>query len=818
MKILKFGGSSVGTPQRIEDILGLLNTYIRRGDAFAVVFSAFSGVTDQLIALGTLASAGDEGFKTILSNLKDRHVEAAEYLLSHQKFVEIRRVLDDYFNTLGDMARGVFLVREASGRTMDFILSFGERLCNIIIAEAAKERGISAAYLDARDCVKTNNDYGSAKVNFEVTDTLIKAYFASHPDEVQIITGFIGSDMDGVTTTLGRGGSDYTAAIFAGALQAEVLEIWTDVDGVLTSDPRKVRQAFTIPKLSYNEAMEMSHFGAKVIYPPTIQPALRKQIPIYIKNTFNPDFEGTLIHSDYDNSHRSPIKGISSMSGLCILLLEGSGMMGVPGVSGRMFAALGRARVNVILITQASSEHSICIAIDEKDKSRAQDAVNLEFSSEIGEGLINPSKVESNLSVMAVIGEQMKNVPGVAGKLFEALGKNGINVIAIAQGSSELNISFVIHTSDESKALNAIHDAYFLSGTKTVHLFMIGVGLIGKTLIDQINSHKELLREQNGIELKICGLANSKTMVLTDRGIDTQSWGMALQTSTVTSIPAQFVNAMIAMNLANTIFIDSTADHVIPDLYPQILEASITVATPNKIGASSAYSTYSNLKALARKHNVQYLFETNVGAGLPVISTLRNLMQSGDKILSIEAVLSGSVSYIFNNFEGNRLFSDLVLEARDRGYTEPDPREDLSGADVSRKITILAREAGYKTEIHDVVIDPILPSKSMEADTIEDFFDTLREADAIFKSQLDEAKKNNARLRFIASATPEGIRCGVKAVDADSPFFNLGGSDNMIVFTTERYKSRPLVVRGPGAGAEVTAAGIFAEIINASNG
>ncbi|MEZ4910797.1 MAG: bifunctional aspartate kinase/homoserine dehydrogenase I [Saprospiraceae bacterium] len=818
MKILKFGGSSVGTPQRIENILNLLETYVNRGDDFSVVFSAFSGITDQLIALGTQASEGDENYKKLLNNLKIRHIEAAEYLLSHHSFLETRRVLDDYFNTLGDMLRGVFLVREASARTMDYILSFGERLSNTIIADAAKEKGMNAAFLDARECIKTNKDYGAAKVNYEVTDQLIQAYFVARPKQIQIITGFIGSDMEGVTTTLGRGGSDYTAAIFAGALQAEVLEIWTDVDGVLTSDPRKVQQAFTIPKLSYNEAMEMSHFGAKVIYPPTIQPALRKHIPIYIKNTFNPEFVGTLIHSEYDDTHRSPIKGISSMSGLCILLLEGSGMMGVPGVSGRMFAALGREKVNVILITQASSEHSICIAIDEKDKVRAQEAVNHEFSSEISEGLINPSKIESNLTVIAVIGEQMKNVPGVAGKLFEALGKNGINVIAIAQGSSELNISFVIHASDEAKALNAIHDAYFLSGTKTVHLFMIGVGLIGKTLIDQINNHKDLLREQNGIELKICGLANSKTMAFDDKGIDTKTWSQVLQSSNAASEPQRFVENMIAMNLSNSIFIDSTADQVIPSLYPQILEASITVATPNKIGASSAYTTYSNLKALARKHNVQYLFETNVGAGLPVISTLRNLIQSGDKILNIEAVLSGSVSYIFNNFDGSRPFSDLVLEAKEKGFTEPDPREDLSGADVSRKITILAREAGYITEIKDVIIDPILPSDCMDAPSIDDFFKALIQADTKFKERLDKAQKNGSRMRFIASATAEGISCGIKEVDAASPFYNLAGSDNMIVFTTERYKNRPLVIRGPGAGAEVTAAGIFAEIINASHG
>ncbi|HMU05042.1 MAG TPA: aspartate kinase, partial [Saprospiraceae bacterium] len=486
--------------------------------------------------------------------------------------------------------------------------------------------------------------------------------------KVQIVTGFIGSDVGGLTTTLGRGGSDYTAAILAGALHAEVLEIWTDVDGVLTCDPRKVKKAFTIPRLSYVEAMEMSHFGAKVIYPPTIQPALRKGIPIYIRNTFNPAFEGTLIHKEHDPSFKSTIKGISSLGNLSLIRLQGSGMMGVPGVSARLFSALGKEKINVILITQASSEHSISIAITDKETKKAINAITEEFEKEIEDGLIDQVKAESDLCVVAIIGEQMKNVPGVAGRLFEGLGKNGINIVAIAQGSSELNISFVINKQDESKALNAIHDSFFLSDTKRIHVFMVGVGLIGGTLLKQIEEQKETLKTQNGLEITIAGLANTKKMVFAENGIDLHQWKLALDESQDVSDSQVFVEKMIEMNLSNSIFIDNTADGKIPDLYEQVFNASISVATPNKVAASSAYDQYNRLKQLAKRNNVQFLFETNVGAGLPVISTLRNLIQSGDNIIKIEAVLSGSVSFIFNSFDGSKPFSQLVTEAKELGY------------------------------------------------------------------------------------------------------------------------------------------------------
>ncbi|MFZ1750650.1 MAG: bifunctional aspartate kinase/homoserine dehydrogenase I [Saprospiraceae bacterium] len=817
MKVLKFGGSSVASAERINNIVSIVKPRIDQGEKITIVFSAFGGITDMLIEMSELASQGKDKYIALFHQFADRHAAAAKELLKPEKYAQLCITLDEHNETLKDLLKGIYLVREASPRSMDYVLSFGERNANIIISEAMNQRGVLAEYLDARNIIKTNKEFGAAKVNFKLTDPTVADYYAKHSDKVQIVTGFIGSDIGGLTTTLGRGGSDYTAAILAGALHAEVLEIWTDVDGVLTCDPRKVKQAFTIPQLSYAEAMEMSHFGAKVIYPPTIQPALRKGIPIYIKNTFNPTFVGTLIHKEHDPTFKSTIKGISALGDLSLIRLQGSGMMGVPGVSGRLFNALGKEKVNVILITQASSEHSISLAVTGKESKKAIEAMAEEFAKEIEDGLIEPIKAEKDLSVVAVIGEQMKNVPGVAGRLFEGLGKNGINIIAIAQGSSELNISFVINKQDEAKALNTIHDSFFLSDTRRIHVFIIGVGLIGSTLLDQISKQKESLQKDNGLEIKVCGLANTKKMIFDENGIPLDDWKNILQASTASSDIHMFADKMIGMNLSNTIFIDNTANTDVAALYEKILSESISVSTPNKVAASSSFERYNDLKNLARKHNVQFLFETNVGAGLPVISTMRNFIQSGDKIIKIEAVLSGSVSFIFNNFDGTRPFSSLVWEAKELGYTEPDPRDDLSGADVKRKITILAREAGYQVETDDVVMVPILPDSCMNAKDIPGFFEALEKEDTHFSNLLAKAKEQQGVLRFIAKAEDGKVSCGVEVVGMDSPFYNLGGSDNMIVFTTNRYHQRPLVIRGPGAGAEVTAAGIFAEIISAGH-
>lgn len=817
MKVLKFGGSSVSTAERIQNIIEIVEPRIQAGESLALVFSAFGGVTDMLIEMSELASQAKDRYIALFHQFKDRHFAAAKELLAEQNYSTVALDLDEQFGTLRDLLKGIYLVREVSPRTMDYVLSFGERTSNFIIAKAMSERGIAAEYLDARKIIKTDKNFGSAKVDFKLTDQTIKQYFIEAKEKIQIVTGFIGSDVGGLTTTLGRGGSDYTAAILAAALDAEVLEIWTDVDGVLTCDPRKVKQAFTIPTLSYAEAMEMSHFGAKVIYPPTIQPALKKDIPIYIKNTFNPTFVGTLIHKEHDHSFKSTIKGISALGNLALIRFQGSGIMGVPGFSARLFSALAKEKINVILITQASSEYSISFAIMDKEKQNALDVLETEFAKEIEDGLIDPLKATSKLSVVAIVGEQMKNVPGVAGRLFEGLGKNGINIIAIAQGSSELNISFVIDQEDEAKALNTIHDAFFLSDTKRIHVFMVGVGLIGSTLLKQMAEQNDTLKAHNGLEIRICGLANTKKMVFSDVGIDINTWKASLEASNQASDPALFVDTMIKMNLSNTIFIDNTADASIPSFYEKIFKASISIATPNKVAASSSYENYLMLKQVAKKNNVQFLFETNVGAGLPVISTLKNLIQSGDRIIKIEAVLSGSVSYIFNKFDGSQPFSELVLEAKQLGYTEPDPREDLSGADVMRKITILARESGYKINTEDVISKPILSQKSLDAPSVDEFMVVLKEEDLRFDQWLREAQNEAQVLRFVAKIEAGEITCGIEKVGIESPFYHLGGSDNMIVFTTQRYRVRPLVVRGPGAGAEVTAAGIFAEIISAGN-
>ena len=620
----------------------------------------------------------------------------------------------------------------------------------------------------------------------------------------------------GLTTTLGRGGSDYTASLLAAGLDASVIEIWTDVSGVLTADPRKVKRAFTIPSMTYAEAMEMSHFGAKVIYPPTLQPALKKKIPLYIKNTFNPSFEGTLI-SDHFDSGGHAVKGISSISDIALLTLSGGGLVGVPGISGRLFSALAQAGVNVILITQGSSEHSISFAVQPALANKAKKQVEKAFEYEISMGVVNTVKIESDLSVVAIIGENMRYQPGIAGRLFQGLGKNGINAVAIAQGSSELNISVVINRTDEAKALNALHEAFFLSETKELHLFMVGVGLIGSTLIEQIKSQGSYLKKKQGQEIKVIGLANSKKMLFNEEGISLKNWKEQLNASEEKMDTAIFIGKMKELNLSNTIFLDNTASEKIAGYYEAILDSSISISTPNKIATSSSYLQYQRLKTIANKRGVQFMYETNVGAGLPVISTLNDLMNSGDRILKIEGVLSGSLSFIFNNFSSENKFSDIVRQAKERGYTEPDPRVDLKGIDVRRKLIILARETGLPLEAKDVEIENILPEACLNADNVQDFFKELEKADKHFDKLLDKAQKNGKVLRFVASLDKKKAKISLQQVGQDHPFFTLSGSDNMIVFTTGRYEERPLVVRGPGAGAEVTAAGVFAEIITIGN-
>ena len=815
MKVLKFGGSSVAKPERIEKIIEILKSYQSKGEKFTIVFSAFKGVTDALIEMSKRAENADESYLELFDMFYKQHIETAKALLKNGTEKEVIEELKENHKTLKDILHGIFLVREASGRTMDYVLSFGERSSNFIIAHALSQSGIPADYLDARKIIKTDKNFGAAKVDLAMTYEKIKAHYAQ-VDAVQVVTGFVASAKGGLTTTLGRGGSDYTAALLAAGLDAEVIEIWTDVDGVLTTDPRKVKKAFTIPTMTYGEAMEMSHFGAKVIYPPTIQPAFAKNIPIYIKNTFNPTFEGTLI-SDKGDTSGPAVKGISSIEDISLLTLSGSGLFGVPGIAGRLFNSLAEAKINIILITQGSSEYSISFAIQPKFARKAKHVVEKAFEYEMQSKLVNPIKIENDLAIVAIIGENMRYQPGIAGRMFRALGKNGVNAIAIAQGSSELNISVVINKPDESKALNALHEAFFLSDTKELHLFMVGVGLIGSTLIKQIRAQAKHLKERRSLEIKVIGLSNSKKMLFNEAGIDLDNWKADLLASdNKMSFPA-FIKKMKDLNLSNTIFIDNTANKKIISHYKEILDSSISISTPNKISTSSSYDQYLELKTIAEKRGVQFMYETNVGAGLPVISTLNDLIYSGDRILKIEGVLSGSLSFIFNSFSGDRPFSSIVKEAKEKGYTEPDPREDLSGFDVRRKLIILAREAGLPLEAENVTIKSILPPACMNAKTIDAFFVELEKADEHFESMRKAAKKENKVLRMIAKLENGVATIALEGVDTKHPFYSLNGSDNMIVFTTERYKERPLVVRGPGAGAEVTAAGVFAEVIKIGN-
>lgn len=822
MRVLKFGGTSVGSPEAIQGLLQILLDYHRRGMRFSVVFSAFSKVTDTLIETAKRASKGDGTYLSLLENLRARHDEALQKLLEPANRPPAETALADNFEALANVLQGIYLLHEVSPRSLDFVVSFGERNSALLLTNAMQQAGIPASFLDARTVIRTDAQFGAAKVDFEVTNRRIREHYAAHPDTVQAVTGFIGSTADGLTTTLGRGGSDYTAAILGAALDAEAIEIWTDVDGVLTADPRRVKKAFTLPAMTYREAMEMSHFGAKVIYPPTIQPAMAKGIPLLIRNTFNPAFPGTSVGDLPPAQTPAPgllgslgkaVKGISSINQICLLTLEGSGLFGVPGIAARLFGAMAQAGVNIVLITQGSSESSITFAISPEQAQGAQRAAEREFAHELRSGLIEPLRLEDNLAVVAVVGEGMRYLPGISGRLFQALGKNGINVVAIAQGSSERNISVVVPAADETKALNAIHEAFFLSDTKTLHLFVVGVGLIGSTLLEQMQHQLPFLREKRGLEIKVAGLANSRQMVFAEDGLDLSDWKTALERSGQAFSMPGFVEEMERLNLPNAIFLDNTASEEVTRHYMRILDASISISTPNKLAASATYEQYRHLKQLADKRGVQWRYETNVGAGLPIITTLNDLIHSGDRIIRIEGILSGTLSYLFNHFRAGTRFSDIVKNAQRLGLTEPDPRDDLSGADVRRKLLILARETGLPLEANDIHVEQILPHACLAVHTVAEFLETLEKHDAEFEHRRAAAAEQGQVLRFVARL--EGCEAAIElqAFGPEHPFYFLDGSDNMVAFTTERYRDRPLVVRGPGAGAAVTAAGVFAEVI-----
>ncbi len=812
MKILKFGGSSVKTADRIQHIIRITKN---DPEARAVVCSALGGVTDELIEIAHLALQKEEDYAKRLLMLIHPHIEIVEKLISAPQNTDIIAEIESLTEELLAILQGISLIGELSKRTLDYVLSFGERLSCSLIAACFQAEGINAQYLDARKLITTDKQYGAAQVDFETSNALIQQYFKTHT-ALQIITGFIAATPEGITSTIGRGGSDYTASIFAAALTADELEIWTDVDGVMTADPRKVSKAYSIKLLSYEEAMEMSHFGAKVIYAPTMMPVLKKNIPLRIKNTFNPDFKGTYIGQQV-NQGREAVKGLASIDHVALLNLKGSGMVGISGISARLFGALASEQINVILISQASSEHSICFAVKPSDARNAQNLIQAAFDIEFKQGLLDEVELFEEMAIIAAVGENMRHSVGIAGKFFTALGRNGVSITAIAQGSSELNISVVIKKQDEVKALRVLHQAFFLSEIKTLHLFVVGIGLIGKAFLRQLEAQQAHLLRAYNLDIRLVGISNSRKHYFSEEGLAPTEWEKYLQQSPEEANIEAFVKKMKSLNLINSIYIDNTANAEVAKMYEQVLKSSISVVTPNKIASSSSYAQYVLLKQKAKQHGVLFLYETNVGAALPVISTLRDLIDSGDQIQKIEAVLSGTLSFIFNSFDGKKPFSAIVKEAKALGYTEPDPREDLNGSDVGRKILILGREAGFPLEFEDIKIKGFLPKSCIEASSVDDFFVELAASDDYFMKMLQAAQKEGKVLRYIAKFEQGKVEVGLQSVGTEHPFYSLSGSDNILAFTTLRYPERPLVVKGSGAGAEVTAAGVLADMIRVAN-
>ncbi len=812
MQVLKFGGTSVGSPEAIQNVISIVSEKIKKNKVITVV-SAFGGTTDLLLQCGQMAASGDEAYKELIQKITTRHLDAVKQLIPVQQQSSYLSAVKKSCNEVEDLCNGIFLLGETTARTKDKLVSYGELISSQIITAAFQAAGVATTWWDSRKLIRTNAQYGNAIVDFKTTEVQLKTAAEAVSGNHIVMPGFIASSAEGVTTTLGRGGSDYTAAIAAACLDAESLEIWTDVSGMMTADPRWVPNARVIPTISYQEAMELSHFGAKVIYPPTIQPVMNKQIPIWIKNTFAAADTGTLIQQEgYRNG--SPVRGISSISKLALLSLEGSGMVGVPGFSRRLFEALSAHQINVILITQGSSEHSICVGVDEAAAELAKEAVDAAFAPEISLQKVDPLEIEKGLSIVALVGEQMKSHPGISGKLFGALGRNGVNVRAIAQGSSERNISAVIATSDVKKAINLLHEEFFETSLKQVNLFISGVGNVGSRLLQQLHQQQQYLLHHNKLQLRVVGLANSKKIAFSEDAIDLSNWKAFLDNGKEASIH-EFVDGILERNLRNTVFVDITASKEVAGVYPRLLEKSCAVVACNKIACSSPYVYYRELKEKARVNNTGFLFETNVGAGLPVIGTLNDLVRSGDKIKRIEAVLSGTLNYVFNHYDGSRPFAEVVRQAQNEGYTEPDPRLDLSGTDVMRKIMILAREAGEQLEMDAITNHRFLPASCMEG-SVEDFYASMLKEEDHFRNIYEEANRNGNKLKFVAAFHNGKAEVGLQQISPGHDLYHLYGKDNIVLFYTERYPEQPMVIKGAGAGADVTASGVFADILRAT--
>ena len=812
MKVLKFGGTSVGSVANINKVISILKSVSKTEDCIVVV-SAIGGITDKLIDAADKAVEKNELYLETYAHIESQHFHLIDTLIDDKSAQKrTQNTVASKLKSLKQLLDGLYLINELSPKTTDKLLSFGELMSSLIISEAMASRGLKAVLKNSQELIVTNNDYNKATVLFDITNDNIRFYFKSSNHKITILPGFVSKSKDNELTTLGRGGSDYTAAIIAAALNVDELQVWTDVSGMFTTNPKLVKQAIPIKSISFQEAVELSHFGAKVLYPPTVQPVLDKNIPIVIKNTLAPKDTGTYISEGPANGSNVAVKGISNIDDVALLTLQGNGMVGIPGFSKRLFETLSQEKINVILITQASSEHSICIGVAEKDASNAKTSIDCAFENEISLHKIDPLIVEKDLAIIAVVGDNMKNHQGISGKMFSTLGKNNVNIRAIAQGASERNISAVIAKKDVKKALNTLHERFFEKRHKQLNLFITGVGNVGEKLIDQIRQQHQYLKENLKIELRVVGLSNSRKMVFNQNGVDLDNWIHEFNFAGKSNIN-EFYQTAVTMNLRNSIFVDVTANVDVANSYNRYLRKNIAVVACNKIACSGSYKNYLELQHLSLKYNAPFLYETNVGAGLPIINTLNNLVASGDKVISIMAILSGSLNFIFNNFSDKKNFHDTVKQAQFEGYTEPDPRIDLSGIDVARKLLILSRENGLPMEIEAIENTSFLTEANGKANTVDDFYESLIKDEPYFQKLYASAKAKNCRLKYVAEFKNGKAKVGLKEIPERHPFYNLKGKDNIVMFYTERYPEQPLIIKGAGAGADVTASGLFADII-----
>ncbi len=812
MKIYKFGGTSLGSAGRIKNVADIIAGALHDCKLIVVV-SAIHRVTDLLLESASKASSGDIGYQSTVEELEQLHLSIAGELFSGALLQDVTASIRAELSELHDIVQGLFLLGELSEKSLALVLGFGERLSARMVSSYLQERHIASFSVDARELIVTDANYVDARVDAHASELKIRKRFASF-EGVPVVTGFIAAATDGSSTTLGRGGSDYTASILGAALESSEIWIWTDVDGFFSADPKRVRDARVLPYISYAEAMELSHAGARVLHPLAVQPAMKAGIPVLIKNSFNPAAQGTRIErvAPSEISQILPVTGLSSINKVVLLNMSGSGMVGVPGVASRLFTCLARHSINIIFISQASSEQSITLAITPSQAAKAKTILEEEFFDEIESRQIEPFVIRRNLAMIAVVGNNMSGHPGVSAQLFETLGKNGINVIAVAQGASEMNISLVIEAHDEDKALNCIHESFFLSQRK-VHLFIAGTGTIAKSLIGQISAHRLNLQQDNDLDVVVCGMANTRNIAFDHNGIDLENWQSALLPRIEHHGIEGYLQLIREKNLHNTIFVDCTASARVAEMYPDLLLANISVVTANKLGMAGPWPLYRSIREAQRKSNARFLYETNVGAGLPIINTLNDLKNSGDKIISIEGVLSGTLSFIFNELRKGGRFSEIVRRAQEAGYTEPDPRDDLSGADFARKFLILGRELGFTLEFGDVVCESLVPQEYRGEMTVPEFLDRLSGVDAWYAEAIAEAAKEGMTIAYAGEIRDGKASIGVKRIPLASPIAGLSGSENMVVFTTERYRTTPLVVRGPGAGGEVTAGGVFADIL-----